>query len=158
MWCKLLLLHQHECLRATLLQFHTIIIADFLLRGHIYGKVCVAQIWNLNSIHILRYCPFCWIFDNLPKNCFCTSMASLWAIYGEKQILRKLLQRSSLMFLCWIVRTQCGWFSRFTVYGSAGLQYCCWIVASAYLACISAGTYLNSMHTSRNVCWNFVWS
>ena len=22
------------------------------------------------------------------------------------------------------------------MYGSAGLQYCCWIVASAYLACI----------------------
>ena len=46
--------------------------ADFLLRGHIYVKVCVAQIWNHNSIHvhILRYCPFCWNLDNLPKNCF----------------------------------------------------------------------------------------
>jgi len=33
----------------------------------------------------------------VSKNCFCTFMASLLDIYGEKQILRK-LQRSSLIF------------------------------------------------------------
>ena len=25
------------------------------------------EFWDLNSIHILRYCSFCWNFDNLPK-------------------------------------------------------------------------------------------
>ena len=50
---------------------------------------------------LLKFWSFCWNFDNLPKNCFCTSMASLWVIYGEKQILRKLTQKSSLMLLWW---------------------------------------------------------
>ena len=59
------------------------------------------QVWNLNSIHILRYCSFCLNFGNLLKNYFCTSMASLWVMYGENQILRKLIQRSSLMLLWW---------------------------------------------------------
>ena len=34
-----------------------------------------------------------------------------------------------------------------SVYGSACLQYCCWIVASTYLACINAGTHICIAHT-----------
>ena len=34
----------------------------------------MAQIWNLNSIHILRYCLFCWNFYDLPKNCVCNAV------------------------------------------------------------------------------------
>ena len=48
---------------------------------------------NLNSIKIY----ILWSINSTQKNCFCTSVASLLAIYGEKQILRK-LQSSSLMF------------------------------------------------------------
>jgi len=93
---------------------------------------CVDQIWNLNSILILRYYSFCWNFENLPKNSFCTSMASLWVIYGEKQILRKLIQKSSLMVLMMIWVWKNGFnswnqnFRKCTLFGvlyeSAGVQ------------------------------------
>ena len=46
-------------------------------------------------------------------------------------------------FSHWRVTVYC---SR-SVYGSACSQYCHWIVASAYLACVSAGTHICIAHT-----------
>jgi len=85
---------------------------------------------DLNSIYILRYCPFGWNFDNLLK----IASAFLWLLYmGEKQILRKRLQRSSLMLFFWVWKSgdntwnqfflKCTLFAGSTVHGIKGWDW-----------------------------------